>query len=184
MTADAVADPRSVVDDGEWHLITWQFQEGTNIEDVELFIDDFGPVDTVVFGVGTGIFTTNAAAPYTLGARNLGAAPHYFIERDYQLDHVAVWRGKLESADVAFLWNRGYDGGTGLATTGTDGQPDQGFSPAALSGTIELESWHTFNVPYEWTDEIFDSTAEVGKSMDVINGATWVHDTPASGIFG
>lgn len=174
---------RAVVDDGKWHLLTFQFQQGINIEDVEIWVDDIGPMDTAVFGVGTTIFTTNNAAPYTIGARNLGPGAHYFVERDMQLEQIAVWKGKLESTDVSFLWNRGVNGATGLPVSGSNGEGGKGTSPAGLSGTIELDAWHTFDAPYKFTNELSNSAPPGGRSLDVLNGATWIHDTPSSGIF-
>jgi hypothetical protein len=183
ITADAVADDRTVVDDGEWHLLVFQFQQGVNIEDVEIWVDDYGRIDTQIFGAGTTVFTTNNASPFTIGARNLGGVHHYFVERDLQLEQIAVWKGELSSTDVTFLWNRGHDGATGLEISGTDGSGGKQYSPAGLSGTVELDAWYSFDSPYKFTNELFNVAPPGSRSLDVINGATWINDTPSSGIF-
>jgi hypothetical protein len=183
MTVDRQLEgDRAVVDDGEWHLLVFQFQQGINIEDVEIYIDDMGPMDTSVFGVGTTINTTSAANsnPFTLGARNLKTIV-FSVERDMILEQVAVWTDPLTSRDVAFLWNKGYNG-TDLLTSGTNGDPDRGFGPNALSGTINLDAWYSFDSPRDFTDTVFNVATPGARRLAVFNGAYPIRDTPASGL--
>lgn len=174
---------RAVVDDGEWHMLVFQFAQGTTIDDVELYIDDMGPMDLSIFGSGTIINTTAAAnaQPFTLGARNI-VTINYLVERDMILEQVGVWTEPLTSSNISFLWNRGYNG-TGLPVTGTDGTGNSAYSPAGLSGTIDLDAWYSFDRPKHFTTQIFDNTDNPSRSLGVFNGAIPVYDTPASGIF-
>ena len=174
---------KAIVDDGECHLLVFQFAQGVAIDDVELYIDDMGPMDMSIFGAGTTINTTSAgsANPFTLGARNLNTIT-YLVERDFILEQVAVWTDPLTSSNVSFLYNRGYNG-DGLVVTGTDGRADKGKDPSALSGTIDLDSWYSFDRPNNFTTQIFDNTPNPNRSLGVFNGAVPVYDTPASGIF-
>jgi hypothetical protein len=173
---------RAVVDDGKWHLLVFQFAQGTTIDDVELYIDDTGPLDMAIFGAGTTINTTSAAEgqPFTLGARNVDTL-YYTVERDMILEQVAVWTDPLTSRDVAFLWNKGYNG-TELLTSGTNGDPDRGFGPNALSGTINLDAWYSFDSPRDFTDTVFNVATPGSRRLAVFNGAFPIRDTPASGI--
>lgn len=176
---------RAVVDDGNWHLLVYQFSHGSAIEDVEFYIDDMGPLDTKVFGAGTIINSTAAvnSNPLTLGARNLNSIVST-SKRDILLDQIAIWDQPLTSQNISLMWNRGYDGGGGLTITGSDGTPGKEINPSALSGTISLNAWYTFESPHEFTTTVNNSTASGSRNLDVLNGATWIYDTPASGIFG
>lgn len=174
---------RAVVDDGKWHLLVFQFAQGTNIEDVELYIDDTGPLDMTIFGVGTTVDTTAAVdgQPFTLGARNMDTV-YYTVERDMILEQVGIWTEPLTSSNVSFLYHRGKNG-DGLSVTGTDGTPDHSHSPSALSGTIDLDAWYTFDDNGRYVGEVWDNTRNPNRRVGVNNGATWIYDTPASGIF-
>ena len=174
---------RAVVDDGEWHLLVFQFAQGTTLDDVEIWIDDTGPLDLSIFGSGTIINTTAAvnSQQFTLGARNI-VTINYLVERDMILEQVAVWTDPLTSQDVAFLWNKGYDG-TELLTSGSNGEPDRGFGPNALSGTINLDAWYSFDSPRDFTDTVFNVAVPGSRQLAVFNGAFPIRDTPASGIF-
>ncbi len=183
MTVDRQLEgDRAVVDDGEWHLLVFQFQQGVAIEDVEIYIDDMGPMDTSVFGAGTIINTTSAvnSQPFTLGARNMNTI-FFSVEKDMILEQIGIWTEPLTSSNVAFLWNRGYNG-TGLPVTGTDGE-SSAYSPAGLSGTIDLDAWYSFDRPKNFTTQIFDNTDNPSRSLGAFNGVVPIYDTPASGIF-
>lgn len=173
---------RSVVDDGEWHLLVFQFANGTSIDDVELYIDDTGPLDLAIFGSGTTINTTAAvnANPLTLGARNLNTIV-YTVERDIILEEIAVWTAPLDGGDVMFLYNRGR-GADGTLVTGTDGTIEHAIGPGALSGTIDLDAWYTWDDAGRDVDEVRDNTDNPNRDLGAFNEVTWVHDIPASGI--
>jgi hypothetical protein len=173
---------RSVVDDGEWHLLVFQFANGTSIDDVELYIDDTGPLDLSIFGSGTTINTTAAtgANPLTFGARNLNTIV-YTVERDIILEQIAIWTEPLNSGNISFLYNRGRNG-DGTLVTGTDGTPERSLSPSALSGTIDLDAWYTWDDNGQYVGEVWDNTDNPSRRLGAFNGVTWVYDTPASGI--
>ena len=184
MTVDRqIHGEKAIVDDGEWHLLVFQFQQGINIEDVEIYIDDMGPMDTSVFGAGTLINTTAAvnSQPFTLGARNMNTI-FFSVEQDMILEQVGIWTEPLTSSNVAFLWNRGHND-TGLPVTGTDGSPEQSYDPSGLSGTIALDAWYTFDSPRNFTTQVSGSTDNPNRSLGVFNDAVPIFDTPASGIF-
>jgi hypothetical protein len=169
---------RAVVDDGEWHLLVFQFAQGTAIEDVEIWIDDFGPMDMSVFGAGTTINTTSEGTsnPFTLGARNLNTIV-YSVERDMILEQVAVWTDPLEATDITMIWNGGY-GSTNLQPNDYPG----GFGPNSLSGTINLDAWYSFDSPRDFTDTVFNVAIPGSRRLAVFNGAVPIYDSPASGL--
>ncbi len=175
---------RAVVDDGEWHLLVFQFAQGTTIDDVEIYIDDMGPMDLSIFGSGTIINTTAAvdSQPFTLGARNI-VTINYLVERDMILEQVAVWTDPLTSANISYLWNKGYDGADLVKDeVGPGGELGKGFSPAGLSGTINLDAWYSFDSPRDFTDEVFNVAPPGSRRLAVFNGAHPIRDTPASGL--
>lgn len=175
---------RAVVDDGDWHLLVFQFQQGVAIEDVELYIDDTGPLDMTIFGQGTTINTTGAgdSQPVTIGARQIDIGPDYFVEREMRMDQLAIWTQPLLPENISFLYNKG-KGSDGLPVTGTDGRSPASHSPNALSGTIDLDAWYTWDDNGRYVGEVWDNTANPSRRFGQFEGANWIHDTPSSGIF-
>lgn len=185
MTVSRAEGDRGAVDDGEWHLMTFQFQDGLTIDDVEIWVDDVGPLDTTLHGSGVAINTYNVGdpSPFTIGARLNTQSPTYRPKRTYYLEQVAIWTEPLTPGDITFIWNKGKNGGGGLTVTGTNGEPNKNIDPSALSGTINLDAWYSFDSPKEFTTELYNVAPPGARSLAAFNGATWIYDSPASGTF-
>lgn len=179
---------RRTIDDGRWHLIVINSAANSNIEDVEIFVDDFGPMDLDVFGEGT-LINPIAGAPFTMAARQIEASPGHFIDRDLTIEQLTLWQEPLRKRDVAWIWNHGYasTGVRGLVSdpTSTDNGLLKEFGiPTGVSGAITMDAWYTFDNGADTDLNIYNSNNSVPtRYLDVHGAAVRVHDTPASGIF-